>query len=88
VIVSANTSATAPLSFSSVDSACHLPARQEEAVVGRDPRRFGHVDAVVCNTGHVAKGELLELTDAQWHEGLDMVLLSVIRLTRLVTPRR
>ena len=48
--------------------------------------RYGRIDAVVNNTGHPAKGELLEITDAEWHEGVDLLLLSVVRLARLVTP--
>lgn len=48
--------------------------------------RFGRIDAVVSNTGHAAKGELLSLTDEDWHRGLDLLLLNVIRLARLVTP--
>ena len=32
------------------------------------------------------KGELLELTDDDWHLGLDMMLLNVVRACRLVTP--
>ncbi len=47
---------------------------------------FGRVDAVVNNTGHPPKGELLDLTDDDWHAGLDMVLLNVVRMSRLVTP--
>jgi hypothetical protein len=41
---------------------------------------------VVNNTGHPAKGPLLEISDAAWHEGLDLLLLSLVRLARLVTP--
>ncbi len=48
--------------------------------------RFGRIDALVNNTGHPAKGTLLEITDAEWHEGLDLLLLSVVRMARLVTP--
>lgn len=48
--------------------------------------QFGRIDAVVNNTGHPPKGELLELTDAHWHAGLDLVLLNVVRMARLVTP--
>ena len=47
---------------------------------------FGRIDAVVNNTGHPPKGTLLEITDADWHKGLDMVMLNVIRTMRLVTP--
>jgi NAD(P)-dependent dehydrogenase (short-subunit alcohol dehydrogenase family) len=48
--------------------------------------RFGRIDAVVTNTGHPPKGPLLAISDADWHLGLDMVMLNVIRLMRLVTP--
>jgi NAD(P)-dependent dehydrogenase (short-subunit alcohol dehydrogenase family) len=47
---------------------------------------FGRIDAVVNNTGHPKKGPLLELTDADWHAGLDLLLLNVVRMVRLVTP--
>jgi len=49
--------------------------------------RAGRIDAVVANTGHAVKGELLALTDDDWHRGLDLLLLHVVRLARLVTPR-
>jgi len=57
-----------------------------EALVRTALDRYGRIDAVVFNTGHPAKGPLLDLTDAQWHEGLDLLLLGLVRLARLVTP--
>jgi NAD(P)-dependent dehydrogenase (short-subunit alcohol dehydrogenase family) len=48
--------------------------------------RFGRLDAVINNTGHAPKGDLLSLTDAEWREGIDLLLLSVIRMARLATP--
>jgi NAD(P)-dependent dehydrogenase (short-subunit alcohol dehydrogenase family) len=47
---------------------------------------YGRIDAVVNNTGHPAKGALLEITDDEWHTGLDLVMLNVVRMARLVTP--
>ena len=47
---------------------------------------LGRIDAVVNNTGHPPKGDLLDISDADWHLGLDVVLLNVVRLSRLVTP--
>ena len=38
------------------------------------------------STGHPASGEILELTDEQWHKALDLVVLNVVRISRLVTP--
>ena len=48
--------------------------------------RFGRIDAVVNNTGHPPKGDLLDISDDDWHQGLDLVLLNVVRMARLVTP--
>jgi NAD(P)-dependent dehydrogenase (short-subunit alcohol dehydrogenase family) len=48
--------------------------------------RWGRIDAVVNNTGHPAQGDLLAIDDSEWHAGLDLLLLGVIRLARLVTP--
>jgi NAD(P)-dependent dehydrogenase (short-subunit alcohol dehydrogenase family) len=48
---------------------------------------YGRIDALVNGGGHAANSpELLDVTDDDWHAGLDMVLLSVVRLARLVTP--
>lgn len=48
--------------------------------------KYGRIDAVVNNTGHPAKGELLDIQDEDWHKGLDLLLLNVVRMSRLVTP--
>ena len=57
-----------------------------EKLVNSTLTRYGRIDALVNNTGHPAKGELLNITDVEWHQGLDLILLSVVRLARLVTP--
>lgn len=46
----------------------------------------GRIDAVVANTGHPPKGDLLELSDEDWHSALDLLLLYVVRLARRVVP--
>ncbi|MEJ8853018.1 SDR family oxidoreductase [Variovorax robiniae] len=48
--------------------------------------RWGRIDVLVNGAGHGPKGPVLELTDEQWHTGMDFYLLNVIRATRLVTP--
>lgn len=48
--------------------------------------KYGRIDSVVNNTGHPPKGDLLSVEDAQWHAGLDLVVLNVARLLRRVTP--
>lgn len=57
-----------------------------ESLVRETLDKYGRVDGVVNSTGHPASGEILELTDEQWHEALDLVLLNVVRMSRLVTP--
>jgi len=65
----------------SVDTAADLEAFVESAL-----STYGQIDAVVANTGHPPKGDLLAIDDAWWHAGLDLVFLNVVRLARLVTP--
>jgi NAD(P)-dependent dehydrogenase (short-subunit alcohol dehydrogenase family) len=57
-----------------------------EALVTAAEERYGRIDAVVNNTGHPATGDLLEIPDEDWHQGLDLVLLNVVRVARLVVP--
>ncbi len=57
-----------------------------EALVGATLESYGRVDGVVNSTGHPASGEILDLTDDQWHEALELVVLNVVRIARLVTP--
>ncbi len=58
-----------------------------ERLVAATLDRFGRIDAVVNHTGHPPKGDLLAIPDADWHQGLDVVLMNVVRMARLVTPR-
>lgn len=48
--------------------------------------RWGRVDVLVNSAGHGPRAPILDITDAQWHAGLDIYLMNVIRPTRLVTP--
>ena len=48
--------------------------------------RWGRVDVLVNSAGHGPRGPVLELTDEQWHTGMDVYLMSAIRPTRLVAP--
>lgn len=47
---------------------------------------YGRIDAVVINTGHPPKKDLLEITDEDWLEGFNMILMNVIHLVREITP--
>jgi NAD(P)-dependent dehydrogenase (short-subunit alcohol dehydrogenase family) len=48
--------------------------------------RWGRIDAVVNSAGHGPKGPVLEITDDDWHLGMEVYLLNVVRIARLVTP--
>lgn len=48
--------------------------------------KYGRIDVVVNNTGHSAKGELLEISDQDWAKGFELLLMNVIRISRMVTP--
>ncbi len=48
--------------------------------------RWGRVDALVNSAGHGPRAPILELTDEDWHRGLDVYLLGAVRAVRLVVP--
>lgn len=57
-----------------------------DALVKGAQDRWGRVDVLVNSAGHGPKGPVLEISDEDWHTGMDVYLLNVIRPTRLVTP--
>jgi NAD(P)-dependent dehydrogenase (short-subunit alcohol dehydrogenase family) len=57
-----------------------------DSLVGEALDKYGRLDGVVNSTGHPPSGEILDLTDDEWYEALDLVLLNVVRISRLVTP--
>ncbi|HYF90235.1 SDR family oxidoreductase [Azospirillum sp.] len=48
--------------------------------------RWGRIDALVNSAGHGPRGPLLEISDEDWHRGLDVYFLNVVRAVRLVAP--
>jgi NAD(P)-dependent dehydrogenase (short-subunit alcohol dehydrogenase family) len=57
-----------------------------ERIVGFTYEKYGRIDIVVNNSGHAAKGSLLDLSDKDWKEGMDLLMLNVIRMSRMVAP--
>ena len=48
--------------------------------------RFGRIDGVVNCAGHGPKGDIMDLSDADWQAGMEVYFLNVVRMTRLVLP--
>jgi len=48
--------------------------------------RFGRIDAVINCTGHGPKGPVDEISDEDWHLGMDYYMLNVVRMVRIVQP--
>jgi NAD(P)-dependent dehydrogenase (short-subunit alcohol dehydrogenase family) len=47
---------------------------------------WGRIDVLVNSAGHGPRAEVVELTDDDWHRGMEVYFLSAVRPTRLVTP--
>ncbi len=47
---------------------------------------YGRIDAVVNFAGHPPKGDLIDISDENWALANDMMVMSVVRMARLVTP--
>lgn len=49
-------------------------------------QQWGRIDVLVNSAGHGPRDEILKITDAQWHTGLDTYLMNVIRPVRIIAP--
>ena len=47
---------------------------------------WGRIDVLVNSAGHGPRAALLDLSDEDWHRGMEVYFLNVVRPTRLVTP--
>ena len=48
--------------------------------------QYGRVDSLLVHVGGPPKGDLLDISDEDWNKANEMVLMPVIRLSKLVTP--
>lgn len=65
-------------------------SNQSDADVGRlvdaTLGRWGRIDVLVNSAGHGPRGPVLEIPDEEWHRGMEVYLLNVVRATRRVVP--
>lgn len=48
--------------------------------------KWGRIDALVNSAGHGPRAPILEITDEDWHMGMEVYFLSAVRPIRMVTP--
>jgi len=48
--------------------------------------RWGRIDVLVNSAGHGPRVPLLDISDDDWHRGMEVYFLNVVRPTRLVAP--
>lgn len=48
--------------------------------------KWGRIDVLVNSAGHGPRAPVLELSDEDWHMGMDVYFLNAVRPTRLVAP--
>lgn len=58
-----------------------------ERLVAAAIGRFGRIDILVNNAGGPAPGMFFDIGDEQWQKAVDLLLLSTVRLTRLIVPQ-
>jgi len=64
----------------------NLDADALAAFVDKAVKAWGRVNVLVNSAGHGPKGDVLAISDDDWHKGMEVYLMNVIRPARLVTP--
>ena len=57
-----------------------------QTLVDAAMEKWGRIDVLVNSAGHGPRAPILELTDEDWHEGMEVYFLNAVRPSRLVTP--
>lgn len=57
-----------------------------KALVDLAMSTWGRIDVLVNSAGHGPRAQIIEISDEDWHKGMDTYLMNVIRPVRLVAP--
>jgi len=57
-----------------------------KSLVDQTLDEWGRIDVLVNSAGHGPRAPILDLSDEDWHQGMEVYFLNVVRPTRLVTP--
>ena len=49
-------------------------------------KKWGRIDVLVNSAGHGPRAPVLEISDEDWHEGMEVYFLNSVRATRIVAP--
>ena len=61
-------------------------SRDTDNLIKFTMEKFGRIDSLLIHVGGPPKGDLLEISEDDWKKANEMVLMPVIRLSKLITP--
>lgn len=64
----------------------NLIAEDVQRLIDLTLQKWGRIDALVNSAGHGPRAPILEITDEEWHKGMEVYFLSAVRAIRHVVP--
>ena len=67
-------------------SGSNLVTNNIENFIEKVLAKFGKIDVLINSAGHGPKGDILQISDKEWVEGMEVYFLNVVRAARVITP--
>ncbi len=67
-------------------TASNLESKNIENFIKKVLKKWRRIDVLLNSAGHGPKGEILKISDDEWHKSMEIYFLNVIRAARIVTP--
>jgi NAD(P)-dependent dehydrogenase (short-subunit alcohol dehydrogenase family) len=64
----------------------NLVTEDVQRLVDLAMQKWGRIDALVNSAGHGPRAPILEISDDDWHKGMEVYFLSAVRAMRMVVP--